>query len=53
MIVKPMSMTISTRPPIRAGETRSFVSVPVTVKAAAHTHMSIRNQVGMSITARS
>ena len=35
MMVKPISITISTRPPIRAGETRSLVSVPVTVKRGA------------------
>ena len=53
MTVKPISMTISTRPPISAGETRSLVSEPVTVKPAATTQTSSRNQVGISITARS
>ncbi len=53
MTVKPMSMTMSTRPPISAGGTRSRVREPVTVKLAATTQTSSRNQVGMSITARS
>ncbi len=53
MTVKPISMTISTRPPISAGETRSLVSEPVTVKPAPMTQTSSRNQVGISMTARS
>ena len=53
MIVKPISMTISTKPPMSAGETRSLVSVPVTVKLAQMTQASSRNQVGINMTARS
>ena len=51
--VKPISMTISTRPPISPGDARSLVNVPMTVKPAAATQTSSRNQVGISITARS
>ena len=53
MIVKPISMTISTRPPMRAGETRSLVSDPVTVKPAAVTQTTRSSHVGISMTARS
>ena len=53
MMVKPISITSSTRPPIRAGETRSLEKMPSTVQPAAVTHMDSRNQVGISITARS
>ena len=53
MMVKPISITIKTRPPMSAGATRSLVSVPVTVKEAQITQASSRNQVGISMTARS
>jgi hypothetical protein len=51
--VKPISSTISTRPPNSAGATRSRWNCPVTVKLAAVTQTASRNQVGISITARS
>ena len=53
MMVKPISITSSTRPPMRAGDTRSLENTPSTVKPAAVTHMDRMNQVGISITARS
>jgi len=45
IIVNPISMTMSTRPPIKAGETRSLVNVPVTVKAAPMTQISSKNKL--------
>ena len=53
MTVKPMSITISTRPPSKAGPTMSFVTRPETVSAAAKAQTTSRNQVGISSTARS
>ena len=53
MMVKPISITSSTRPPSSAGEARSLASEPLTVKAAAQTQTTSSSQVGMSMTARS
>ena len=53
MIVKPISMTSSTRPPISAGETKSLEKTPSIVKPAAVTQVESRIQVGISMTARS
>ncbi len=53
MMVKPISMTISTRPPISPGAARSLVSPPSAAAPAATTQTTSRNQVGISITARS
>ena len=53
MMVKPISITISTSPPIRAGDTRSLLNTPSTASPEAVTHMDRMNQVGISITARS
>ena len=51
--VKPISITISTRPPSSAGPTMSLVTMPVTASAAATTQTTSRSQVGISSTARS
>ena len=51
--VKPISMTISTRPPSSAGPMMSLVTQPVTVSTAAMVQITSRNQVGISSTARS
>ena len=53
MMVKPISMTISTSPPISPGEARSLVTYPIAAAAAAATQTPSRNQVGISSTARS
>ena len=53
MMVKPISMTISTRPPISPGAAMSLVSPPSAAAPAATTQTTSRNQVGISITARS
>ena len=51
--VKPISITISTRPPISAGCTRSLPIWPVTAKPAAVTQTTSSSQVGTSRIARS
>ena len=51
--VKPISITISTRPPSSAGATMSLVTHPATARPAARTQETSRNQVGISRTARS
>ena len=53
MMVKPISITISTRPPIRPGEARSLATVPIAAAAAATTQTPSRNQVGIKRIARS
>ena len=51
--VKPISITISTRPPSSAGPTMSLVTTAMTANAAAITHTTSSSQVGISSTARS
>ena len=51
--VKPISITISTRPPSSAGPMMSFVTRPVTARPAAVVHTTSNSQVGISNTARS
>ena len=51
--VKPISMTMSTRPPSSAGATMSLVTTPVTARLAANTQTTSSSQVGISSTARS
>ena len=51
--VKPISMTMRTRPPSSAGPTISLVTKPSTVSAAPTTQTTSSSQVGISITARS
>ena len=51
--VKPISMTMSTRPPSSAGPTMSLVTHPNTVSAAAITQATSSSQVGINNTARS
>ena len=51
--VKPISMTISTRPPSSAGPMMSFCATPITARPAANVQTTSSSQVGISSTARS
>jgi len=51
--VKPMSRTISTSPPARAGWTTSLTRLPVIVSHAANVQTSSSTHVGISMMARS
>jgi hypothetical protein len=53
MMVKPISITISTKPPINPGAARSLVTRPIAAPPAAQTQTPSRNQVGINRIARS